>query len=152
MFNFKGKDDELFWEALNAAGHWAHELDGVWQYSDGAAIQAFVDAYVPPMPKLKPTQFMEMIAGLRLVPLIDHALNMMSLEFSPGAQAIFKSAYAQFKGGTVYYWDRSLAEWNKLAPLFDLIYEDVYGEDAPPFDVDEDKLREAWIAASKIIY
>lgn len=32
-------------DAIIAAGHWLHQVDGVWQASDEAAVQAIIDGY-----------------------------------------------------------------------------------------------------------
>lgn len=34
-------------QAVNAAGHWLEQRDGVWRSSDDTAVQAIIDAYTP---------------------------------------------------------------------------------------------------------
>lgn len=117
---------------------------------DEQAIQAIIDNFEMPMPELEPRQFKLMVAGVGLVPLIQAALGVIGLSQTPEAREMFKSAYSQYEGGTKYFWDKSLFEWQRLSPMFEAMYHDVYGEDAPPFTLNEDDLRAAWIAASEM--
>ncbi|WP_026470361.1 hypothetical protein [Alkanindiges illinoisensis] len=117
---------------------------------DEVAVQAIIDNFEMPMPDLEPRQFKLMVAGVGLVPLIKAALDIIALATTDEGREMFKSAYSQYEGGTVYFWDKSLFEWRRLSPMFEILYTDVYGDNAPPFTLNEDDLREAWIAASTL--
>lgn len=149
MLSFKNKNHKDIDTALNAAGITIFVNDGAISSTDNALAQAIIDALPEPMPDLEPRQFKLMVASVGLVPLIKAVLDLIALSTTDQAREMFKSAYSQYEGGTVYFWDKSLFEWQRLSPMFEALYTEVYGENAPPFTLNEDDLREAWILASQ---
>ncbi|MBK5945959.1 hypothetical protein CCR83_05700 [Rhodobacter veldkampii DSM 11550] len=120
-------------DAIEAAGHWLRQVDGVWQSSDDAAVQAIIDGYQPPLPTLSPSQFEWLLAYTGLDAVWD-ALESATKGRNPEMYAMLRM---QRRRGS-YIWDEALR----------LI--DVFRPHLPPGSppLTEAALRPVWMVAA----
>ena len=99
-------------EAIQAAGHWLSQLDGVWVADDEKAVQAIIDAYADPLPDLTRAQFSFLLA------LSGFEDIWAGLEH--GLKASDPVAYATLRGlrdGDLFNYDRTMALIETYRPM-----------------------------------
>lgn len=121
-------------EAIEQSGYSIMRLDGVWVSSDDAAVQAIIDAYVEPVPDLRPPQFAFLLALTGL----DDVWEALEATLKSHDRAMYAQLYAQ-KWQSRFVFDVTMGMIGSFAPLVAQI--------APQIDLSEEAIKAAWMTA-----